>query len=71
MNVLRNQVLQEVALLDVRELLALQPVLAALKNVRKTTPDKYGSGAARARRALSAMQSSLADAVREDREERL
>ncbi|MDD5392779.1 MAG: hypothetical protein PHE17_07145 [Thiothrix sp.] len=71
MNALRSQVLQEVALLDVRELLALQPMLMALKKAKKTVTNRRGNGAAHARQALSRLKTSLSDAVREDREDRL
>lgn len=71
MNALKSQVLQEVALLNVRELLALQPILAALKKAKKTTTSRRGNGAAHARQALSGLKTSLSDAVCEDREDRL
>jgi hypothetical protein len=71
MNALRSQVLQEVALLDVRELLVLQPMLAALKKAKKTVTNRRGNGAAHARQALSWLKTSLSDAVHEDREDRL
>ena len=67
MNALRSQVLQEVALLDVRELLALQPMLMALKKAKKTVTNQRGNGAAQARQALSNLKTSLSDTVREDR----
>ncbi|MEN9503196.1 MAG: hypothetical protein RI964_2481 [Pseudomonadota bacterium] len=70
MNALRNQVLQEIALLDLRELLALQPVLAVLRKAKKTVISRRGNGALAARQALSGLQTNLSDAVREDREDR-
>ncbi|MDQ5770964.1 hypothetical protein [Thiothrix subterranea] len=67
MNALRSQVLQEVALLDVRELLALQPMLMALKKAKKTVTNRRGNGAAHARQALSNLKTSLSGTVRENR----
>jgi len=49
----------------------LQPMLMALKKAKKTVTNRRGNGAAHARQALSRLKTSLSDAVREDREDRL
>ncbi|SJM88958.1 hypothetical protein CRENPOLYSF2_10006 [Crenothrix polyspora] len=70
MNTLRNPILQEVAQLDIKSLLTLQSIVAALK---KTTVSSYqrGTGAASCRKALAGLQDSLSQTIIEEREDRL
>ncbi len=72
MNVLKNQILEEVAQLDINSLLALQPILQLLK--KKTvsiSPQKRGVAAAQCRQTLSCLPGSLSQTIIKEREDRL
>ncbi len=72
MSALRNQILHEVAELDIKSLQALQPILTALKRKSgSTTHQKRGVSAARCRQTLSNLKGSLSQIIIEEREERL
>lgn len=72
MNTLRNHVLHEVEQLDVKSLLALQSIVAALKTPATAISHcQRGVGAARCRNALAGLKISLSQTIMEAREDRL
>ncbi len=72
MNALRNHVLQEVAQLDLKSLLALQSIMAALKKpITVTSRKKRGVAAARCRQLLANLPGSLSQAIHEERDDRV
>lgn len=73
MNALRNHVLHEVAQLDLKSLLALEPLLAALKKptLRSLSTAKRGVAAARCRQILANLQGNLSQTIHEEREDRV
>lgn len=72
MNALRNHVLQEVAELDLKSLLALQAIMAALKKPATViNRKKRGVAAARCRQLLANLPSSLSQTIHEAREDRV
>ncbi len=72
MNVLKNQILDEVAQLDINSLLALQPILKVLKKKPVSNSlQKRGAAAAQCRLTLSCLQGSLSHTIIKEREDRL
>jgi len=72
MNVLRNQILHEVAELDVKSLLALQPILEVLKRKPESSfPGKRGVAAAHSREILAGLKGGLSEFVAKERKDRL
>ena len=72
MNVLRNQILHDIAELDIKSLLVLQPMLTALKKKpASTSPKKRGVAAARCRQTLSGLKGNLSQTIIKEREDRL
>jgi len=70
MNALRNHVLHEMAQLDIKSLLALQSIVAALK--KPILPSyQRGIGAAKCRKALAGLQNCLSQTIIEERDDRL
>ena len=65
MNALRNHVLHEVAQLDLKSLLALEPLLAALKKptMRTLSTPKRGIAAARCRQILANLKGNACEPV--------
>ncbi|QQZ28842.1 hypothetical protein HMY34_08800 [Thiothrix subterranea] len=72
MNALRNHVLQEVARLDLKSLLAIQSVMDALKKPTTVSiHNKRGVAAARCRQILAKLPGSLSQTIHEEREDRV
>lgn len=73
MNTLRNHVLHEIAQLDIQSLLALEPLLAALKKptVHSFSTPKRGVAAARCRQILANLKGNLSQTIQEEREDRV
>ena len=72
MNALRTHLLQEVAQLDLKSLMALQSVMSALKKpITITSRKKRGVAAARCRQLMANLPGSLSQAIHEEREERV
>lgn len=72
MNALRNHVLQEVARLDLKTLLAIQAVMDALKKpATMSSRSKRGVAAARCRQILAKLPGSLSQTIYEEREDRV
>lgn len=72
MNALRNHVLQEVAQLDLKSLLAIQSVMDALKKpVTISSRKKRGVAAARCRQILAKLPGNLSQTIHEEREDRV
>ncbi len=71
MNALRSHILDEVAQLDIKSLMALQNLLAALKKTAPVSKNNAGAGAKLARKALANLSHNLSQTVMKDREDRL
>lgn len=73
MNALRNHLLHEIAQLDIQSLLALEPLLAALKktSVHSLSVPKRGVAAARCRQILANLKGNLSQTIQEEREDRV
>ncbi len=71
MNTLRNHVLHEVALLDIKSLLTLQSIVSALKKPVVAPCSQRGTGAASCRKALAGLNNSLSQTIIAEREDRL
>lgn len=65
MNALRNQLLHEVAQLDIKSLLALQSIVTALKKPSADHDQQGGEGAVRCRNALADQKNSLSQIITE------
>nr|VFJ72766.1 MAG: hypothetical protein BECKFW1821C_GA0114237_103710 [Candidatus Kentron sp. FW] len=72
MNTLRNHMLHEVTQLDIKSLMALQSMMAALKKpASPVVVQKRGAAAAHCRRVLGNMKGNLSETIMEERAERL
>lgn len=71
MSALRNQVLHEVAQLDIKSLQLLQPILSALKQkTAHSVTKKRGVAASQCRKTLSSLEGSLGETILQEREDR-
>jgi hypothetical protein len=71
MNALRSHILDEVAQLDIRSLMALQNLLIMLKKPIETSKKNSGEGAMLARKALMNLSNNLSQTIMDDREDSL
>jgi hypothetical protein len=72
MNALRNYVLHEVTQLDMKSLVALQSIMAALKRpMTPVVPLKRGVAAAHCREVLNNLKGNFSQIIMEEREDRM